>query len=292
MRSNIILKQIAIASLISNSWAFKHPVNFPRKFENARFFKMSNKFENLYVNVTPINTPTHVTYKISADLVDQNGTRRTWTVVRSENQFFMLHKSLSDNFIRSSIPKLPNFPDSMLIEDFIYNLINNRYVMTNPEFFDFIGVPSDVVEEPVLVGEVIDGKSWDGKRMKSATPSNEKELNLNSARIAGAFIGGAIGGPVGAMIGAVTVPSLSKRDGTIGDIAKNATKTTEEILGRAKEVDDEFQIKERVKKRVKDAYGKAKEVNEEYGIARKAGFFVGKVGNAIKNAAQKNRRKA
>eukprot|EP00611_Tribonema_gayanum_P024203 TRINITY_DN5288_c0_g1_i1.p1 TRINITY_DN5288_c0_g1~~TRINITY_DN5288_c0_g1_i1.p1 ORF type:complete len:224 (+),score=59.70 TRINITY_DN5288_c0_g1_i1:45-674(+) len=192
--------------------------------------------------------------------MDSRGMRRTWSVVRSDAQFAALSDAISAA----------------------------RAALASPDLYAFLAAPPDVVEEPVLIGEVVDEDSWTERRVRSADPDAGRDPGRQSASLAGAVIGAVLGGPVGAVIGAVATPGLAQREDTLGEIAKTAGRATEDILDRAKEVDKEFDVRGRVKRGARVAYSAAREIDKSLGLTRKAGAAFGKLGAALRSVVDES----
>lgn len=97
---------------------------------------------------------------IKASHVDPDtGTRRTWTATRSEKDFFALGVTLMGQLGGSTLERrVPSPPPEgsspAIYQVFLRRLIGLPDATALPALYEFLDTPSELVQEPVLFGEV------------------------------------------------------------------------------------------------------------------------------------------
>ncbi|CAN0445631.1 unnamed protein product, partial [Scytosiphon promiscuus] len=87
------------------------------------------------------------------------GTRRAWTADRSERDFFALGVTLMRQLGGSTADiRVPGPPQEgsapAVFETYLRRLLGVPEVTSLPALYDFLDAPQDLVQEPVLYGEV------------------------------------------------------------------------------------------------------------------------------------------
>ncbi|CBJ27131.1 hypothetical protein Esi_0055_0104 [Ectocarpus siliculosus] len=217
------------------------------------------------------------------------GTRRTWTASRSEKDFFALGVTLMGKLAGSAADaKVPGPPPEgsspAVFEVYLRRLIDVPVVTSLPALYEFLDAPPDLVQEPVLFGEVVDDDFGGGraKRYRSANPDdprtassssaygNDVDGNKSGATVAGAVVGGLVAGPVGAAIGAMAARAASGREDGVGNVAKGAGAVADAAMEKAQALEREFELS----RKAKTAAGKAKQavqkVDTDYSVRHRA----------------------
>ncbi|CAB1115723.1 unnamed protein product [Ectocarpus sp. CCAP 1310/34] len=217
------------------------------------------------------------------------GTRRTWTASRSEKDFFALGVTLMGKLAGSAADaKVPGPPPEgsspVVFEVYLRRLIDVPVVTSLPALYEFLDAPPDLVQEPVLFGEVVDDDFGGGraKRYRSANPDdprtassssaygNNVDGNKSGATVAGAVVGGLVAGPVGAAIGAIAARAASGREDGVGNVAKGAGAVADAAMEKAQALEREFELS----RKAKTAAGKAKQavqkVDTDYSVRQRA----------------------
>lgn len=97
---------------------------------------------------------------IKASHVDpETGTRRTWTATRSEKDFFALGVTLMGQLggatLERRVPSPPPEGSSpATYQVYLRRLIGLPDATTLPALYEFLDTPAELVQEPVLFGEV------------------------------------------------------------------------------------------------------------------------------------------
>lgn len=97
---------------------------------------------------------------IKASHVDPDtGTRRTWMATRSEKDFFALGVTLMGQLGGSTLERrVPSPPPEgsspAIYQVYLRRLIGLPDATTLPVLYEFLDTPSELVQEPVLFGEV------------------------------------------------------------------------------------------------------------------------------------------
>ncbi|CAN0000871.1 unnamed protein product [Ectocarpus sp. 12 AP-2014] len=217
------------------------------------------------------------------------GTRRTWTASRSEKDFFALGVTLMGKLAGSAADaKVPGPPPEgsspVVFEVYLRRLIDVPVVTSLPALYEFLDAPPDLVQEPVLFGEVVDDDFGGGraKRYRSANPDDPRTASSSSAygndvdgsksgaTVAGAVVGGLVAGPVGAAIGAMAARAASGREDGVGNVAKGAGAVADAAMEKAQALEREFELS----RKAKTAAGKAKQavqkVDTDYSVRQRA----------------------
>lgn len=201
----------------------------------------------------------------AASIVDGRGIRRSWVFEQNLDDFWGSDDDSLELVL--SYGREPSLPDLIngetdLLEDYLIDLLRNRQRPSNNRVVEFSDVPVEVVstrrtgspiggysdeddDTPVLETEVVDAEwsDMDGKRyVRSGDASRPSDPSLSSVGITGAVVGAILGGPLGAVVGTMAATRLAKRDDSLGDLTKSAGKVTEDVIQKAKKIDDEFHI--------------------------------------------------
>eukprot|EP00903_Cladosiphon_okamuranus_P020537 g18851.t1 len=229
---------------------------------------------------------------IASHVDSDTGTRRTWTATRSEKDFFAfgatLMGQLGGSTLERRVPSPPPEGSSAAIyQVYLRRLIGLPDATTLPALYEFLDTPSELVQEPVLLGEVIDDAFWSSGATpyRSANPDDppttsysrypngpgpDSSGSKSGVTVAGAVVGGLVAGPLGAAVGAVAARAASGREDGVGSVAKGAGAVADVAMEKAQALEREFELS----RKAKLAAGKAKQavqkVDSEYSVRQRA----------------------
>lgn len=118
---------------------------------------MSISAGDLRITVVTVPGAYSTELSIKASHVDpRRGIHRTWVAHRSEKDFVALGTALMGALgSGSGVPGPPPLGSSpAVLEGYLRRLIDVPMVTGQPALYDFLEAPSDVTQEPVLLGEV------------------------------------------------------------------------------------------------------------------------------------------
>ncbi|KAG5190113.1 hypothetical protein JKP88DRAFT_267040 [Tribonema minus] len=112
--------------------------------------------------------------------------RRTWSVVRSDAQFAALSDAILAALAAGTAPPPLRYPGPAAgadaLERYLAQLLRSGAALASPDLYAFLAAPPDVVEEPVLIGEVVDEDSWTDRRVRSADPDAGRDPGRQSGK--------------------------------------------------------------------------------------------------------------
>eukprot|EP00752_Nemacystus_decipiens_P012517 g11086.t1 len=251
---------------------------------------------------------------IKASHVDTDtGTRRTWTATRSEKDFFALGATIMGQLGATLERRVPSPPpegsSAAIYQVYLRRLIGLPDATALPALYEFLDTPSELVQEPVLFGEVIDDDFWSVSTTpyRSADPDTPRTASSSSYRryptgppagannnsgsksgatVAGAVLGGLVAGPLGAAVGAVAARAASKREDGVGSVAKGAGAVADVAMEKAQALEREFELSRKAKTAAGNAKQAVQKVDLEYSVRQRAKDAARKTVRAAKRTSR------
>ncbi|KAJ9452224.1 hypothetical protein DIPPA_09472 [Diplonema papillatum] len=121
------------------------------------------------------------------------------------------------------------------------------------------------------------------KSVKEGTKKAGGVKTMAGCAAVGAAAGLIVSGPIIAVAGAGALCYAATRDGPVGDVAQATGKTACSAFDKAKEVNKEYHITDKVSTAASSATAKAKEVNSEYHVTDKVSSAASSVAGKVKD---------
>eukprot|EP00904_Undaria_pinnatifida_P010957 jgi/Undpi1/6992/HiC_scaffold_21.g09466.m1 len=224
------------------------------------------------------------TLTIKASHLDPNtGVRRTWSTLRSEQEFSAVGITLRGALRRGSgelvVPPPPGSAPAVF-QGYLRRMIDVPLATSVPALYEFLDAPPELTQEPVLHGEIISGDDFGRgrRRFRSADPSKPRTVssaqrggdNTPGAAVAGAVVGGLVGGPMGAAIGAVAARAASRRGDGVGDVAKGAGGVADAVIEKAQDIEREYELSSKAKTAAGRAAKVVQKVDTDLAVRKRA----------------------
>mmetsp|Transcript_34304 Transcript_34304/g.44040 ORF Transcript_34304/g.44040 Transcript_34304/m.44040 type:complete len:303 (-) Transcript_34304:500-1408(-) len=246
----------------------KNSLSRKQSMRKKNEMKMLNANDDLSIVVEDLNNGV---YSMSACFVSSSGMKRTWRFRRGLDDLDNLYSTLVTQYGHAMIPNPPprSLSDAELVERYLQKLSLVHQVVSNRDFFEFVNIPPDLVDEPVYTPEIVDDDDFDFRTSsarnggKRRSQFDEEDELASVAGIAGAAAGVVIGGIPGALIGAVAGSFAATQENAAGDFARAAAKKTQEAIEGAKELDRTYEVSRSLKKTLVKGLQKLQKLAED-----------------------------